>query len=426
MLKTRKFTVAVIGLGYVGLPLARLFLENGHIVYGIDLDRRKIQKLESRQSYLSDFTKKDLKAMFAAGTFHIGDSFEAASHADAIIICVPTPLDKESKPDLTYVKGAMAGILPYLRKDQLVVLESSTFPGTTEEVLQPMIESRGLTVGKDVYLAYSPERIDPGSQRMQTQEIPKVLGGVTKACTAFAKAVYEGVFHRVVVVSSPKAAEFTKILENCQRLINISFMNELAMMADKMNINLWEAIEAAGTKPYGFTPYYPGPGIGGHCIPVDPLYLLWKAKEYDVDLRFIDLAHHINEQMPDYVVSRVLQCLPAKKSPQESSVFVIGVTYKKDVNDTRESTALPIMQKLLDLGVHVSFHDPYIAEIQVGEHKLNGISLTRRTIRQHDCVLILADHSHISYESVAANAKLVLDTRNAAKHVKERGNIVLI
>jgi UDP-N-acetyl-D-glucosamine dehydrogenase len=421
-----KFNVAIIGLGYVGLPLARLFLEKGHTVYGIDVDTNKIHKLRNRQSYLSDFTTKDLKHMFADGTFHVGDSFSAVSNANAIILCVPTPLDQNAKPDLTYVKEAMKNTLPYLNKGQLVVLESSTYPGTTEEELQPMLESTGLAVGTDVFLAYSPERIDPGAQQIPLNEIPKVLSGVSQECTAYAKKVYGSVFQQIVVVSSPRVAEFTKILENCQRLINISFINEMAMMAEKMNINLWEAIDAANTKPYGFTAYYPGPGIGGHCIPVDPLYLLWKAKQYGYDLQFIELAHKINEQMPDYVVHKVQKHLSIKKSLQDSRVFVIGVTYKKDVNDLRESTAIPIIEKMIDSGIKVNYHDPYIKEIRLNGQNLKGIALTKRSIQYHDCILILTNHSQLPYESIAANAELIIDTRNATKQVKGRGNIILI
>jgi len=421
-----KHRIAIIGLGYVGLPLARLFLEHGHIVYGIDVDHRKIQALLAKQSYLSDFTNKEIRKMFAGDRFHVSDSFSLASQADAIIICVPTPLDQNRKPDLTYVRGAVKHALPHLRRGQLVVLESSTYPGTTEEELQPMLESAGFTVGHDIYLAYSPERIDPGAQRSPLQDIPKVLGGVSERCRTFAEQVYGSVFSRVVPVSSPRVAEFTKLLENCQRLVNISFMNELAIMSEKMNINLWEAIDAASTKPYGFTPYYPGPGIGGHCIPVDPLYLSWKAKQYGIDLQFIDIAHRINEQMPEYVVHRVRQQLSAKKALKDSSVFVIGVTYKKDVNDLRESTALPIVEGLLKLGVKVSYHDPYIPTLTLGERKLESSDLTRRNLQQHDAALILTDHSHIPYESVASSARLVIDTRNATKNVADRRNIVLI
>ena len=289
-----------------------------------------------------------------------------------------------------------------------------------------MIESTGLVVGQTAFLAYSPERIDPGPDQKELHLIPKVLGGVTEKCTETAKAVYESIFDRVVVVSSPRVAEFTKLLENCQRLINISFMNELAILCEKMNINLWEAIEAASTKPYGFTPYYPGPGIGGHCIPVDPLYLQWKAKQYGGDSKFIELAHRVNESMPDYVVEKVTRHLSANKPLAESKVFVLGVTYKKDVNDLRESSALPIVQKLMEAGATVNFHDPYINRIEVGGRSLDGVALTKRNIQQHDCVLILTDHSSISYETLASFSHLIFDTRNATKNIEDRKNIIVI
>ncbi|WP_028591569.1 nucleotide sugar dehydrogenase [Paenibacillus massiliensis] len=420
------FNIAVIGLGYVGLPLAQLFLSKGHHVYGIDVDDSKIQKLLQHQSYLSDFSAKEIRLLFADGLFQVSSDFADVTHADAIIICVPTPLDRDSQPDLTYVKKAMEAVLPHLHKGQLIVLESSTYPGTTEEILQPMLEAKGLVVGEEIHLAYSPERIDPGPQQAALHAIPKVLGGVTRQCTAFAQQVYESIFDQVVVVSSPRVAEFTKILENCQRLINISFINELTVLCEKMNINLWEAIDAASTKPYGFTPYYPGPGIGGHCIPVDPLYLLWKAKQYGYDLTFIDLAHKVNRFMPNYVVQKVSQSLSARKALNKSSVLVLGITYKKDVNDMRESTAIPIMEKLSQLGVRISYSDPYIPEVTVGRAKLQSIPLTKRNIQQHDCVLILSDHSSVPYEQLPSVSNLIIDTRNATKHVKDRSKIILI
>lgn len=421
-----KASIAIIGLGYVGLPLAALFLKNGHTVYGIDVDSRKIEKLENRQSYLSDFTSKEIRTMFSGGLFHVSDTFSNAAQADAVIICVPTPLNGEHEPDLTYIKSAMAHLIPYLRKGHLVVLESSTYPGTTEEILLPLVQSTGLVIGEDVYLAYSPERIDPGPHQNELQDIPKVLGGVTEKCTQLAQSIYGSVFQRVVVVSSPKVAEFTKLLENCQRLVNISFMNELAMICEKMNINLWEAIDAASTKPYGFTAYYPGPGIGGHCIPVDPLYLQWKAKQFGGDLKFIELAHHVNEWMPGYIVQKVVHKLSEKKPLQESKILVLGVTYKRDVNDIRESTSIPIIKKLLNLGIHVNYHDPYISSIQVQGRQIDSIPLTKRNIQQHDAVLILTDHSSIPYETLASISNLIIDTRNAMKQLQDRSNIVLL
>lgn len=427
IIETRtSYHLAIIGLGYVGLPLARLFAENNQYVYGIDADERKLEQLSKRQSYLSDFSAGDIRHMYSRDRFRAGSSYDVISTADAVIICVPTPLDASSEPDLTYVRSAVRNMLPYIRKGQLIVLESSTYPGTTEEELLPMIESAGLKVGQDVFLAYSPERIDPGQKRMELSDIPKVVGGVTEACTSYAKRIYETAFNRIVVVSSPKVAEMTKNLENCQRLVNISFMNELAMLSEKMNIDLWEAIEAASTKPYGFTPYYPGPGIGGHCIPVDPLYLMWKAKEYGLQLQFIDIAHRVNEQIPHFVVEKTKRLLERNKPLSDSSVLVLGVTYKKDVNDIRESKTLTIIEQLMKLGVKVHFHDPYIKEITVGGARLKCLSLTRKYVSRHDCTLILTDHSSIPYESVVKYSPLVIDTRNATGTLPNKANVVLL
>lgn len=420
------YTVGIIGLGYVGLPLARLFLDKGHTVYGIDLDSAKIQKLSKRQSYLADFTDADIKRMFAKRRFHVGSSYDVIENAEAVILCVPTPLDTQAKPDLRFIRQAMQSVLPYLRPGQLISLESSTYPGTTEEELLPLIESRGLKVGRDVALVFSPERIDPGQNRISLQEIPKIVGGITPACAEFGKRVYESIFDRVVVVSSARVAEMTKLLENCQRFVNISFMNELAMLSDQMDIDLWEVIAAASTKPYGFSPYYPGPGIGGHCIPVDPLYLLWKAKRYNFNLRFIELAHRINEQMPEFIVRKVEKHLSPRKPLQECRILAIGVTYKKDVNDVRESSALKIIEGLLALGARVNFYDPYIEEIVIKDAHLKRISLTQRYVKQHDCTLILTDHSRIPYEAIVAYSPLVIDTRNAVGHLKNRGNVILL
>lgn len=420
------FHLAIIGLGYVGLPLARLFLENNQYVYGIDVDERKIEKLSKRQSYLSDISAGDIRRMCSRDRFRAGSSYDVVSMADAVIICVPTPLDASNEPDLSYVKSAVENMLPYIRQGHLIVLESSTYPGTTEEQLLPMIESTGLKVGKDVFLAYSPERIDPGQKRMELSDIPKVVGGVTEACTNYAKRIYETSYNRIVAVSSPRVAEMTKNLENCQRFVNISLINELAMLSERMNINLWEAIEAASTKPYGFTPYYPGPGIGGHCIPVDPLYLFSKAKEYGLHLQFIDIAHRINEQIPRFVVEKTKSLLERFKPLSESSVFVLGVTYKKDVNDIRESKALAIIEQLMNLGIKVNFHDPYIKEISVGGTRLKCLSLTKKYVSGHDCTLILTDHSSIPYKSVVKYSPLVIDTRNATGTLAKNDNVVLL
>lgn len=419
-----RFSLGIIGLGYVGLPLARLFLEKGHEVHGIDVDERKISMLQKRQSYLSDFTIKEIKGLFNKNNFHFGSSFEAIAQVDVIIICVPTPLDENDQPDLQYIMRAAQSSLPYLRRGQLVVLESSTFPGTSEEVLKPILESSGLVVGRDISLAYSPERIDPGS-KWKLDNIPKVVGGFTPSCTAYAKQVYGSVFNQIVIVSSLRVAEMTKVLENCQRFVNISFMNSLLKLSHELDINLWEAVDAAGTKPYGFTKFYPGPGVGGHCIPVDPLYLLWKAKEHHMELPFIELSHRVNKEMPTYIVERVEKSLNPKRL-NESSVFVIGVTYKKDVNDLRESAALAIIDKLLQSGAKVSYFDPYVKELQIGETILHSTPLTTRNIKHFDCTLILTDHSSIPYELVVSHSTIVIDTRNVTAKLADRKNIVFL
>ncbi|RAP76796.1 nucleotide sugar dehydrogenase [Paenibacillus montanisoli] len=419
------YKIAIIGLGYVGLPLARLFLENGHTVFGVDTDPNKIKKLQRMQPYLSDLTRKELKAMFAGGRFHVGVLYETIAEADCVILCVPTPTTDEAKPDLTFVFHAMKQAIPYLRPGQLLVLESSTYPGTTEEELQPLIEARGFRVGKDIFLAYSPERIDPGQKGSALQSIPKVVGGATAACTQYASRIYGKVFDKVVTVANARTAEMTKLVENCQRFVNISFMNDLVKLCEAMDINLWEVIKAAGTKPYGFMPYYPGPGVGGHCIPVDPMYLLWKAKQYGAEMPFIELSHRINEEMPAYIVDRTTKSLHPLALDQ-SSIMVIGATYKKDVNDLRESMALKIMELLMQQGAQMSFFDPYIAELTIAGTTLKRISLTARNVKQKDCLLILTDHSSIRYDVLAKHAKLIVDTRNATDSLKDKSNIVLL
>ncbi|MDG0793842.1 nucleotide sugar dehydrogenase [Cohnella ginsengisoli] len=419
------YKVAVIGLGYVGLPLARLFIEKGHTVFGIDKDESKIRKLQTMQPYLSDMSRNDLKTMFASHRFHVGTAYDTISEADCIVLCVPTPTNEDYQPDLRFVFSAMRQALPFLRLGQLIVLESSTYPGTTDGELKPIIEQRGFRVGEDIFLAYSPERIDPGRSQLTLQSIPKVIGGVTAACTRYAERIYGTLFDQVVTVSNAKTAEMTKLVENCQRFVNISLMNELLKISEALGINLWEVIEAAGTKPYGFMKYYPGPGIGGHCIPVDPMYLLWKAKQHDIELPFISLSHRVNVEMPGYIAGRMAKSLSPLKL-DESNIFAIGVTYKRDVNDLRESMALKVVESLLAQGAKVSFYDPYINEITVAGTTLKRSPLTLRTIKQKDCLLILTDHSSIQYEVLAKHAKLIFDTRNATAGVRDKKNIVLL
>ena len=418
--------VAVIGLGYVGLPLAALFARQGVGVHGIDVNDRKIEALAAGRSYLSDVSDRQIAELSQTGRFMAGSDFAAVTGADAILICVPTPLDEQSRPDLSFIFDAVRRLLPHLRQGQLVVLESSTYPGTTEDELLPLLESTGLRVGTDLALAYSPERIDPGQERFRLHEIPKVIGGVTPACTAFAACVYGAAFDRVVPVSSPRAAEMTKLLENSQRLINISFMNEMAMVAEALGINLWETIEAASTKPYGFTPYYPGPGIGGHCIPVDPMYLVWKAQQLGLSVASIETAHALNIRMGDYVVERIGKLLPPARKPADMPLLAIGVTYKKNVNDVRESMPLAIIGKLLEAGYPVSYHDPLIPEVHAAGRSMRSTALTEEALRSCGCAIILADHSSIPFETVVRFAPLVFDTRNATAGIAHEGNVRLL
>ncbi|MFC4323469.1 nucleotide sugar dehydrogenase [Litchfieldia salsa] len=427
-MENKQLSIGVIGLGYVGIPLVSLFLEKGCRVYGIDHDDSKINQLNQHKSYLSDFTDAEMSQLFKRGLFHPSTSFESVGKVDAILLCVPTPLDKEYQPDLSYVKDALHSCLPFLRKQQLIVLESSTYPGTTEEEIVPIINSKGFTIGKDIFVAYSPERINPGEKVHLLEEIPKVVGGVTKNCTFMAKSIYDRAFREVVCVSSPRVAEMTKLVENAQRLINISFMNELMMLCDKMGISIWEVIDAASTKPFGFTPYYPGPGIGGHCIPIDPLYLSWKASDYQSNLQFIQYAHQINQNMPKYVVEKLKKNLLkyTGKSMSDTNIILIGLSYKKDINDVRESAALKVMKLLLDQGAQVMYHDPYNPTIKISNQSFHSIDLSSELLKTSDCSVILTDHSNIPYKLIVENSSFVLDTRNVTKEMKDIGNIIYI
>jgi UDP-N-acetyl-D-glucosamine dehydrogenase len=391
-----------------------LFVSKGFQVYGIDRDIDKIHKLRQGKSYLSDVEDREIAALVNSGQFTCTDNFQTIKNVNTCIICVPTPLRDHRYPDLSYLQSAVHDLVPYMRPGQLFVLESTTFPGTTEEVLLPLLEQdQKFQVGKDFYLGYSPERIDPGNKTIKLENIPKVVSGMTEQCREKVIDLYGKVFQTLVPVSSPKVAEMTKILENCQRFVNISFINEMTMLCHKMNINIWDVIEAAKTKPYGFTAYYPGPGVGGHCIPVDPLYLLWKAKQFQFDTEFITLAKKVNDAMPDYVIQRLTQLLT--KPLSEARVLVIGLTYKKDVNDLRESTALTIFETLAETVKHLDYHDQYLDRVQVGDQVYQSKPLDADRLNQYDCVLILTDHSKINYKLLVEKAPLIFDTRGVFK-----------
>ncbi len=422
--KLRKGTVSIIGLGYVGLPLARVFVLSGYTVNGIDLDVGKIERLNSGKSYLSDMSDQDIEELVQTGRFSCQASYDEVGQSDAVVICVPTPLTKTGSPDLTYVESAAKELAGRLQRNQLIVLESSTFPGTTDEHLAPILEQSGLKVDVDFFLAYSPERINPGDAT-DLRSIPKVLGGIGAESTNVAAALYREVFDEVVVVSSTRVAEFTKILENTQRFINVSLCNELTMLCERLDINIWEAIAAAGTKPYGFTVYHPGPGIGGHCIPVDPLYLEFRAQQVGFSSGFIRLAQEINQRMPEYIIERLFKLVDS----EQPKVLIIGLAYKKNVNDIRESSAVVVLEKLRSRGVEVSYHDRYIPEITISGAVVSSVELTADRIRTFDCVLILTDHDYVDYAAVVQHARIVLDTRHAVAAIAEkvfRPNIVYL
>jgi len=418
-LRTRRARTGVVGLGYVGLPLAVELAKAGFHATGIDLDRRKVQSINDGQSYIPDVQTADLQSLRAAGRLDATTEFAIVRELDTINICVPTPLRKTKDPDMSYIVSAVEGIATYLHPGMLIVLESTTYPGTTDEVVQPMLESTGLKAGIDFFLAFSPERVDPGNPTFQTHNVPKVVGGFTPTCCALAKELYESAIDTIVPVSSTRVAEMVKLLENTFRAVNIGLVNELALMCDRMNIDVWEVVDAAKTKPFGFMAFYPGPGLGGHCIPIDPFYLSWKAKQTGFDPRFIELAGHINAAMPHYVVEKVSEALNTRrKAVNGSSVLIAGVAYKRDIDDMRESPALDVMGLLQAKGARVAYADPFVPEVHArewaGDYDIRAVEMTRGTIGQYDCVVILTDHKAFDYDTIAS-ADLVVDTRNAIK-----------
>jgi UDP-N-acetyl-D-glucosamine dehydrogenase len=413
----RESTVGVIGLGYVGLPLVLRFGEVGFRVVGFDIDTAKVKLLNDGVSYIEHVPTPRVQALVSARVFEATSDLGRLVEADAVIICVPTPLTRHREPDLRYIVKTADAVAATLRRNQLVCLESTTYPGTTDEILLPRLECRGLRVGEDFFLAFSPEREDPGNAQYDTATIPKVVGGVTANCLALATTLYAQAIKQVVPVASTRVAEATKILENVYRAVNIALVNELKIAFERMGINVWDVIEAAKTKPFGFQPFYPGPGLGGHCIPIDPFYLTWKAREYGVATRFIELAGEINAGMPSYVIHRLMDALNERgKALKGSRILVLGAAYKKDTDDPRESPGLEIMEELIQKGGRVDYSDPHLPRLPVVRRHsidLTSVSLSEASLRQYDAVLLVTDHSRFPYDLIHRSASLIVDSRNA-------------
>jgi UDP-N-acetyl-D-glucosamine dehydrogenase len=416
-IRTGKARVGTIGLGYVGLPLSVEFAGAGLAVTGFDLTEAKVAAVNRGESYIKDVPSDRLAAEVAAGRLKATSDFDELSSCDAIIICVPTPLGKTKDPDLSMVVDAARSIATRLRPGQLVVLESTTYPGTTEELILPLLEERGLRVGESFFLAFSPERVDPGNPRFQTRNTPKIIGGVTPRCTAVAKALYGRAIDTVIPVSSTRAAEMVKLLENTFRSVNIGLVNEVALMCARLKVDVWEVIDAAASKPFGFMPFYPGPGLGGHCIPIDPIYLSWKLKELNYRARFIELAGEVNSAMPEYVIERVASALNEReRSVKGSRILILGVTYKRDIEDVRESPALDILRLLHNRGASVSYSDPHVPELSLDDLTLRSQDLMA-SVKAADLVVIVTDHTAFPYADIVAAAKGIVDTRNATKGI---------
>jgi UDP-N-acetyl-D-glucosamine dehydrogenase len=415
-IRTRQARVGVIGLGYVGLPLAVEFASQGFDVTGFDVDHAKTAQINAGKSYIPDVSTAALHTAVEAGKLRATLDMSQLGEMDAIDICVPTPLRKTRDPDLSYIILAVEAVAATLRRGQLIILESTTYPGTTDEVVQPMLEAKGLKADVDFFLAFSPERVDPGNQNYNTRNIPKIVGGVGQASTEAASALYGTTVDRVVSVSSTRVAEMVKLLENTFRAVNIGLVNEIALMCHKMDIGVWEVIDAAKTKPFGFMPFYPGPGLGGHCIPIDPFYLSWKARQTGFECRFIELAGHINASMPDYVVERVAEALNTIRKPINGSrIHLFGVAYKRDVNDMRESPALDVLELLQKRGAELSYTDPFVPELRHNGQVMLSADVATVLKRPPDCGVICTDHSQFDYAPIVKSGALLVDTRNALK-----------
>ena len=411
-INNKQARIAVIGLGYVGLPLALAFAQKGFRVLGIDTDAQRIARIKSLQSYITDVSSKLIARLVGNKTFNVSTDFNLLSEVDVVIICVPTPLKRKYTPDISYIVSAVRSIAKHLHKDMLVVLESTTYPGTTDELIKPELEKSGLKAGKDFHVAFSPERIDPGNKDFEVTKIPKVVGGLTATCTSLSGLLYGKIIKHVHLVSTCRAAEMTKLLENSFRIVNIGWINEIAQMCHALNIDVWEVIDAAKTKPFGFMPFYPGLGVGGHCIPEDPLYLYWKAKHYDFSCKFIKLAADTNTNMPAYAVTRIKAMLG--KSFKSSKILVLGVTYKKDVKDLRKSPSIRLIE-LLKKVTKVDYYDPIIPFLKLDGLDTKSIKLTPANIKSYDVVVVSVDHTAVNYDLIFRNARLIFDVRNVYK-----------
>jgi UDP-N-acetyl-D-glucosamine dehydrogenase len=425
-IRKKEFKIAVIGLGYVGLPLALEFVKSGIKVLGVEVDKDRLKHLKDKKSYITDISDKDIRAAFNSHRFTCLGDFSAVKEVDVIIICVPTPLKRKYHPDISYIKQAVKSISRNLKTGSLIILESTTYPGTTEEVILPLLEKNNLKHNKDFYLSFSPERIDPGNEKFPVNKIPKVVGGLSVQATKLACFVYENIIDKVVPVSSARTAEAVKLLENTFRLINIAMIDELAMMAHKMNIDIWEVIEAARTKPFGFMPFYPGPGVGGHCIPKDPLYLYWKAKHFGFRSRFIKLASDIINFMPEYVINRVEDCLLQKGIMLKGArILVVGATYKKDIKDLRKSPSIDIIEILKTKEAKVSYFDPLIPYLKFNRIDLKSIALNSKELQKFDCVVIATDHTYLEYDLILKHSKLIFDSRYVYRDTQDRKVVML-
>lgn len=416
-IRNKEARIAVVGLGYVGLPLAVNFAKKGYQVFGLDLDTDRVKNIQNKVSYILDIPTGELAAVVASGHLKAQTTFEVLNTIDCIIICVPTPLKRKYTPDIKYILSAVRTICKHLKKDTLVVLESTTYPGTTEELIKPELEKSGLKSERDFFLSFSPERIDPGNKTHDVTNITKVVGGLSKVSGELTKLLYEQIIKHVHMVSTAKAAEMTKLLENTFRIINIGWVNEVAMMSHKMGIDVWEVIDAAKTKPFGFMPFYPGLGVGGHCIPDDPLYLYWKAKHHGFSSKFIKLSADINSAMPSYAADSITQMLKKKKTLKGTRILVLGATYKKDVKDLRKSPSIKLIEILQERKAEVGYYDPFIPYLKIDGIDLKGVPLTKQNIAQYDCVVIATDHTDVDYKLVLDNARLIYDVRNVYKGI---------